>query len=81
MFDNINRILKKDNNFTINIFEKGLYVYNYKKIFVLAENEIELSLFDKIVNIKGTDLKIIKMLKEELLVSGKINSVTLKAYE
>ncbi len=81
MFDNINRILKKENNFTINIFEKGLYVYNYKKIFILDENEVELSLTDKIINIKGTNFKIKKMLKEEILISGKVNSVTLKEYE
>lgn len=81
MFDNINRILKKESNFIINIFEKGLYVYNYKKIFILNDNEVELSLIDKIINIKGTNFKIKKMLKEELLISGKITGVTLKDYE
>lgn len=81
MFDNINRILKKDNNFTISIFEKGLYIYNYKKIYVLSSEEIELSLTKEILNVKGTNLKIKKMLKDELLVSGKINSVTLKNNE
>lgn len=62
------------NNF-ISIYENNFHVFNYTKLNKLQDDEIIITMANKIVTIKGVDLKVIKMTKQELLIKGEVLKV------
>lgn len=62
------------NNF-ISIYENNFHVFNYTKLNKLQGDEIIITMANKIVTIKGVDLKVIKMTKQELLIKGEVLKV------
>lgn len=76
IFNNIKNFLYDNDNF-IAYFNNKIYLYNIEKIDVLSNDYIVLYFNDKRVEIKGNYLKPINCLKKELILQGKIESVSL----
>lgn len=72
--DSLKNFLFDLDNF-ITIYENTLHVFNYKKLEKLSSDEIIIHLDNKIINIKGTNMKIKQMTKQELLIKGVILKV------
>lgn len=64
-----------DSKFKIIYFENKLNVVNYTKIDEVKNDRIKISYKDGSINIFGVKLSIIKLLKDEVLISGKIDKV------
>ena len=72
--DSLKNFLFNLENF-ITIYENHLHVYNYQKLKKITDEEIIL-IFDKfMLIIKGINLKLKKMTKQELLINGTILKV------
>lgn len=57
-----------------------LNIINYVKIIVLENNLIEVLVPNKLIKIKGKDLKLLRLLNQEILVKGLILNVELVEY-
>ncbi len=57
-----------------------LNIINYIKIIVLENNLIEVLVPNRLVKIKGKDLKLLRLLNQEILVKGLILNVELVEY-
>ena len=58
-----------DLNDFITIYDNYLHVFNYKRLNKIDDNEINLLLDNKEIEIKGNNLKIKKMTNQELLIT------------
>lgn len=69
-----------DKNYFITIFENKIHIFKYLSLIKLFSNEIiiQLELFK--LHIKGSDLVIKQMNKEELIIEGNICEV-IKLYD
>lgn len=54
----------------ITIYENHIHIFNYQKLNKLSNTEIDLNFKKFRINIIGTNLKIKKMTKQELLIIG-----------
>ena len=72
--DTFKNFLYDLNNF-ITIYENHLHVFNYEKLNKLSDTEIIITIKNKEVIIKGDNLKIKQMTKQELLITGIILKV------
>ena len=72
--DTFKNFLYDLNNF-ITIYENHLHVFNYEKLNKLSDTEIIITINNKEVTIKGENLKIKQMTKQELLIIGIILKV------
>lgn len=61
------------------LFNNYAHIYGLEKIQTLEENIIIVKTKKRDLIIKGSKMKIIKMTKEELLIEGNIESVSLNA--
>ncbi len=68
----------QDNTFKITYFNSRLNVVNYTKINYLEDSKISLSYPQGILVIKGKNLRIQKLLDDEILVVGNIQNLELK---
>lgn len=57
-----------------------LNIINYKNILVFENNKILVECLDDILEVKGEDLVINKLLNDELLIEGKIISISFRGY-
>ena len=64
-----------DLNDFITIYENNLHVFNYTKLNKLSADEIVITINNKKILIKGNNLKIKQMTKQELLINGLILKV------
>ena len=64
-----------DKNYFINIYEEYIHVFNYIELISLASNKIILKLEKFKLIINGQELFITKMIPNEILIKGSINSV------
>ncbi len=64
-----------DREYFISIYENYIHVFNYKKLISLTNRLIILEMNKFNLEIKGSDLFITKMSKEELLIKGHIEKV------
>ncbi len=64
-----------DKDFFISIYSGHVYVYNYDEIETLTNSKIVLKINNFKVNIIGSNLKIEKLNKKELLIEGFINNI------
>lgn len=76
---NIRKIVNyiKDSNFKINYINNSVNVVNYDTILEVRDSVITLKKEDKIIHIKGEDLRLNKLLENEVLVTGLIKSIEL----
>ena len=64
-----------DKNYFINIYEEYIHVFNYVELISLSSNKIILKLEKFKLIINGQKLFITKMIPNEILIKGNINSV------
>jgi len=74
MLKKINNYIN-DNNFKLSLYKNKLNIVNYKKLLSLEENYISILLEKKKLIIKGSNLFLIKILDNELLIKGNIKSI------
>lgn len=67
--------MQKDNKYNIIINEKFIYINNYKKIINLSDNEIYLELNNFNLKITGKNIKVKKLVDEEVKFDGLIESI------
>lgn len=75
MLDIINNALR-NNKYYICLYNDNVYIYNYLEILSFTDNLIYIKLNDCNLKIKGNNLKMIKMEKNELLFKGEIIGVS-----
>lgn len=76
IFEKVRSYLK-NNSYNINISKNYLYINNYLTIDNLSEKNIRISLNNVDLEIEGKELKVVKMLDDEILINGQIESVKL----
>ena len=76
MFDLRNYI--SDVEFRVNLYKDKVHIVNYTKIVTIEKSRISIGYSSGMVIIKGKDLAIKKLLDDEILIKGIINSVELE---
>lgn len=64
-----------DKEYFISIYDTYIHVFNYKDLVSLTSKIIILKMNKFILEIKGEDLFITKMMPNEILIKGKIKNV------
>ncbi len=67
----------KDNQFKINYVNNLVNIVNYDKILEVSSNMITIIKDNKTILIIGDDLKLSKLLDNEILIKGSINKIEL----
>ena len=62
-------------SYNINSSKNELYINNYQKLNIIKDNYISIIFNDFILNIKGQSFKINKMIHNEILFNGQIESM------
>lgn len=70
----IRNYLKKD-LYNINLTPNNIYINNYINVNSITETLISIVFKEFILNINGTDFKIAKILDNEILFNGQIESM------
>ena len=65
-----------DKKFSIIYKNNRLDIINYSKILDFSDTKISINYLDDIYIINGTNLVISKMMEEELLITGNIESIS-----
>jgi len=75
--ENIRKIVNyiKDSNFKIIYLNNSINVINYDSVLEVKENIVSLKKEDKIIHIKGEDLRLNKLLEKEILITGMIKII------
>lgn len=73
----INKLVNyiKDNSFRINYVNSSLNIVNYDEILELTSDVITIKKENKLILIKGHDLKLNKLLDNEVLITGIIKKI------
>ncbi len=73
----INKIINyiKDDNFKIVFINNSVNIVNYDNILEIKSDVITIEKEKKIVLIKGEDLRLNKLLDNEILITGLINKI------
>lgn len=79
MFSKLRNYVKQDETKLYYIRNK-LNIINYKNILVFENNKILVECLDNILEVKGEDLVINKLLNDELLIEGKIILISFRGY-
>lgn len=64
-----------DKNYFISIYEDYIYVYNYIELINIGSEKIEFKVNDFKLVIIGEKLVLTKMLKNEVLIKGKLMKI------
>ena len=67
----------KNNDFSLSLWNKNIYINNFIDILVLEPDKIVISIPDGKIIIKGSNLLINKLLDKEILLSGCFKSIEL----
>lgn len=65
-------------DFNINIYSDKINIKNYKKIITLGVNKIIIKLDNKKVTLNGNKFSLTKLKDEEVLITGKLESLEIK---
>lgn len=76
MFDLRNYI--SDVEFRVNLYKDKVHIVNYTKIVTIEKSRISIRYSSGMLIIKGKDLALKKLLDDEILIKGIINSVELE---
>lgn len=74
MLSSINKIIKND-EFTINIWNKYVSINNFTAIITLESDNVILLNKDKRIVINGSNISINKLLDNEILLRGDVTSI------
>lgn len=74
LIPNIKNYLKKD-LYNINLTPNNIYINNYIKVNSITETLISIEFKEFTLNINGLDFKIAKILDNEILFNGQIESM------
>lgn len=61
-----------DKDYYIAVYEKNIYIFKYIELLKISSEEVVIKMDKFKINIKGSNLFIKKLLKEELLISGEV---------
>ena len=64
-----------DNGLKIIYTDRYLNIINYIKIIILENDKIEILISNRILKIKGNNLKLSRIMNSELLITGKIEEL------
>lgn len=64
-----------DRDYLISMYDDYFYVFNYKYLSSFNETSITINLKGKEITLEGSNLLIVKITKEELLIKGKVHKV------
>ncbi len=67
----------KDENFKIIYINNSINVINYDKILEVKNNIVTLEKENKLLFIKGSNLKLNKLMDNEILITGVVNEIDL----
>ena len=67
----------KDDEYSINIWDKFININNFKEIIILENNKAVISLLNKKITISGDNITINRLLDSEILLSGEFYSITM----
>lgn len=75
----INRLVNyiKDNNFKVCYVNDSVNIVNYDKILEVSDEVITIIKENKMIFIKGSGLRLTKLLDNEVLITGLINKIEL----
>ena len=76
MFDLRNYI--NDVEFRVNLYKDKVHIVNYTKIVTIEKSRISIGYSSGMLIIKGKDLALKKLLDDEILIKGIVNSVELE---
>ena len=76
MFDLRNYI--NDVEFRVNLYKDKVHIVNYTKIVTIEKSRISIGYSSGMLIMKGKDLALKKLLDDEILIKGIINSVELE---
>ncbi len=65
----------RDNSYNINLSLDKIYINNYIELKTINENLISIKFEDFILNINGNNFKVAKMVDNEILFNGHIESM------
>ncbi len=65
-------------DFSINIYKDKINIKNYKKIITLGINKIIIKLDNLKITLNGNNFSLTKLKDEELLITGKLESLEMK---
>lgn len=65
----------RDNSYIINIIDKKLYINNYSKIDSINETNLKIIFNDFTLKVNGQKFKVLKMVDNEILFNGYIDSL------
>lgn len=65
----------EDNNYSLIIKKDYIDIINFTKILVLEDNKVTLELNGNNITIIGKDLKLLKLLDNEVLINGLITNI------
>ncbi len=71
------RSLILESDFKINVSFNYIDILNFTKIINIEEKEVILEQNKKIIKIIGSNIRVVRMLKDELLLTGTIKKITL----
>ena len=76
---NIRKVINyiKDVDFKITYINNSVNIVNYDNVIEVRDDIISLKKEDKIINIKGEDLRLNKLLEQEILITGLVKIIEL----
>ena len=74
MLDRLSNYIN-DKEFRYTVYENKIHFINYKKIISIEDNLITITAHNKKIIILGNNLKLKKLLEEEMLVTGNIEKI------
>ncbi len=79
MLNNISTYLNSE-DYRISILKNGIHVLNYTSIVDITTDEAIIKINKKIVKIHGSNIRLIRLDKKELLLNGIIKKVIVDEY-
>ena len=64
-----------DKEFRFTVYDNKIHIINFNKIITLEDNYISILSSNKKINIKGSNLVLVKLLDNELLIKGSISNI------
>lgn len=74
MLNRLNNYIN-DNEFRFTVYDDKFNCLNFKKILSLEDNYISLQSSNKKINIIGNNFILNKLVKDEILITGKISKI------
>ncbi len=65
----------RDDSYNINLSLNKIYINNYKELKAINENFISIQFDEFLLNINGSSFKVAKMVDNEILFNGHIESM------